>query len=275
MRRSTLNTPVETARLLTDANAAKARLPIPKLFVLAILGGAFIALAGLAAALSSAAISNASASRLINACIFPAGLIMLIISGGELFTGNCMMIMPLLDRKVGIGLVLRNWLFVYIGNFVGSILVALLVSGSQLFGLLGGAFGASVISTAATKCSLPFAQAFLRGIGCNFLVCTAVCLANASKSAGGKILGIFFPVMAFVAAGFEHSIANMYYISAGMLAKLADPATAAAAGAAINWSNFLLGNLLPVTLGNMVGGVFLGACLWYARLHQSARVPAA
>lgn len=160
---------------------------------------------------------------------------------------------------------LRNWCVVYLGNFVGAALVAALCMLGHVFSAFDGRLAASVIAIAQTKASLPFGNAFVRGILCNFLVCIAVWMASAAKSVPGKILAVFFPIMTFVVAGFEHSVANMYYLTAGLL-------TAAQTGAAaegLTWGRALACNLLPVTLGNLVGGVLLvGVSAWYLYLKQ-------
>lgn len=160
---------------------------------------------------------------------------------------------------------LRNWCVVYLGNFAGAALVAALCVLGHVFAAFDGRLAASVIAIAQTKASLPFGDAFVRGILCNFLVCIAVWMASAAKSVPGKILAVFFPIMTFVVAGFEHSVANMYYLTAGLL-------TAAQTGAAaegLTWGRALACNLLPVTLGNLVGGVLLvGVSAWYLYLKQ-------
>ena len=185
---------------------------------------------------------------------------MVIVAGSELFTGNNLMIMGVLSRVICTRQMLRNWCVVYLGNFVGAALVAALCVLGHVFSASDGRLAASVIAIAQTKAALPFGDAFVRGILCNFLVCIAVWMASAAKSVPGKILAVFFPIMTFVVAGFEHSVANMYYLTAGQ--------TGTAAGG-LTWGRALLGNLLPVTLGNLVGGVLLvGMSAWYLYLKQ-------
>ena len=190
---------------------------------------------------------------------------MVIVAGSELFTGNNLMIMGVLSRVISARQMLRSWGVVYLGNFVGAALVAALCMLGHVFSAFDGRLAASVIAIAQTKASLPFGDAFVRGILCNFLVCIAVWMASAAKSVPGKILAVFFPIMTFVVAGFEHSVANMYYLTAGLL-------TAAKTGAAaegLTWGRALACNLLPVTLGNLVGGVLLvGVSAWYLYLKQ-------
>ena len=252
--------PKQAAQRLADGGVGKAHLPTGKALVLGVLAGACIALAGFAAAAASA---GTPIQKLINACIFPAGLIMTVLMGAELFTGNCMMVMPLLQRRISFGKMLRNWVLVYIGNFVGAIAVAAIACFSGL-AAAGTVSGDALTATAATKCALSFGQAFLRGIGCNVLVCAAVVMAAGADTAGGKAACLFFPVMAFVAAGFEHSVANMFYIPAGLFA-------AAGTQPALTWGRFLLGNLVPVTLGNIVGGGLLGLIFWVSHLREAEK----
>ncbi len=262
-----MNTPGEILNNYMTTGRGKCALPVWKMLVLGTLAGMFIGLAGLGATTAGVSIPLASVSKFVGACIFPAGLIMVVIAGSELFTGNCLLVIPLLEKETGIGRVLRNWLFVYIGNFIGSMIVAAGAVFSHQLSLFGNGMSAAVISTAVAKCSMTFGDALIKGIFCNFLVCIAVWLGMAAKDAAGKVLGIFWPIMLFVLCGFEHSIANMYYIGAGLLA-MGNPdyvAAATAAGidtAALTWGNFFAANLLPVTLGNIIGGCGVGAAYW-------------
>ena len=221
---------------------------LSRLLLLGALAGVFIAFAGVAAS-----IGGALGGRLASAAIFPIGLTMVLLAGSELFTGNCLFLMPLLRGDVTGGRVLRNWLLVYAGNFFGSLLIAFLAAQC---GVLDGIADA-VVGTAVTKAALPIAVAFLRGVLCNFLVCLAVWMAFCARSAGGKMVSLFGPIFLFVLCGFEHSVANMYYIPAGIFL---------AGNGELSWLD-LLRNLLPVTLGNLVGGCALGGILYllYAR----------
>ena len=263
-----INSPKEITENYIAVGKGKCALPTAKMFVLAILAGMFIALAGLGATTAAVSIPLASVGKFVGACIFPAGLIMVVIAGSELFTGNCLLVIPLLDKAATIKQVLRNWGIVYLGNFVGSLIVAAGAAYGHQMALFGNGMAASVISTAVAKCSMPFGDALIKGIFCNFLVCIAVWLGMAAKDAAGKALGIFWPIMLFVLCGFEHSIANMYYIGAGLFAKtIPDFAAAATAAgvdlASLTWGNFILANLIPVTIGNIIGGAAVGAAYWY------------
>ena len=213
------------------------------MLLLGALAGAFIAFAGVAAS-----IGGALGGKLASATILPIGLTMVLLAGSELFTGNCLFLMPLLRRNITAGHMLRNWVAVYLGNLLGSVAVAFLV---VQCGALDGIAEAAV-AAALTKAALPFGVALLRGVLCNFLVCLAVWMAFCAQSAGGKVVSLFGPIFLFVLCGFEHSVANMYYIPAGIFL---------AENGEVTWLS-LWQNLLPVTLGNMVGGCGLGGILY-------------
>lgn len=216
---------------------------LPRMLLLGALAGAFIAFAGVAAS-----VGGALGGKLASATIFPIGLTMVLLAGSELFTGNCLFLMPLLRRNITAGHMLRNWVAVYLGNLLGSVAVAFLV---VQCGALDGIAEAAV-AAAVTKAALPFGVALLRGVLCNFLVCLAVWMAFCAQSAGGKVVSLFGPIFLFVLCGFEHSVANMYYIPAGIFL---------AENGEVTWLS-LWQNLLPVTLGNMVGGCGLGGILY-------------
>jgi formate/nitrite transporter len=214
-------------------------------------------------------------ARLLMGLAFCLGLILVVVAGAELFTGNNLIVMAWAGRKVSTGALLRNWVIVYLGNFVGSLGTAGLVylSGQYTFG--GGAVGETALKIAVAKSSLGFPQAVALGILCNGLVCLAVWLTYSARSTTDKILGILFPITAFVAAGFEHSIANMYFIPYGLFIKAFDPAFAAAHKldlTSLTWSAFLLKNLLPVTIGNIIGGAGLVAAMyWFIFLYPAKK----
>ncbi len=265
-----MNTPGEIAKNYLAVGEGKTRLPLGRMFLLAVLAGLYIGLAGLGASVASAGAGSAGAGRLLSACIFPAGLTMVLLAGSELFTGNCLILIRVLEGRVPPAAMAKNLLVVYLGNFLGGLLAAAGAVYSHTFSLFGNGLAAGAVSTAAAKCSLSFGDAFLRGVFCNLLVCLAVWMAMAAKDAAGKVAALFFPIFLFVLCGFEHCIANMYYIPAGLLA-LGEPAYAAAIGeapAALTWGNFLLVNLLPVTLGNLLGGMALAAGYWGAYLKK-------
>ena len=273
-----MNSPKEIAQNYITIGAEKTKQPVGKMFLLGILAGIFIALAGVAATVAPATIASASVAKLVGAAVFPGGLAMVLIAGSELFTGNNLIVIPVLQKQATIGGMLKNWVVVYIGNFVGSILIAALVVYGHTFSLFGAAVGGSAINIAVGKVSMIFSDALIRGILCNFLVCIAVWMAFAAKDVVGKIVGLFFPIMFFVLCGFEHSVANMYFISAGLFAAGNDTYLAAATAdpSVLTWGAFFVKNLLPVTIGNIIGGSLLtGVGYWLIYLRGSdKKVPA-
>jgi len=242
--------PAEIVAEIEEVSVKKAGLPTARACSLGVMAGAFIALAAVAATFG-----NAYVGKLAGACIFPAGLVLVVLGGAELFTGNNLMAIGLFSGKIGWRGLFKNWLLVFFGNFVGAGLVSLIV---VLSGVMDG-IGETVIATAAAKMEIPFFEALLRGVLCNFLVCMAVWMAFSAKTVGGKIAAIFFPVMMFVLCGFEHSVANMYYLPAGIL--MNEFSGMGVQG--LEMTSFLLNNLLPVTIGNVIGGAILVGGAYY------------
>ena len=268
-----MNTPAGVAANYLNTGVYKVRLHFWKMLLLAIMAGAFIALAGVGASTASCLVEGPSAAKLVSACVFPGGLAMVVLAGAELFTGNSLLVIPLLSRKVRFSGVLRSWAVVYLGNLIGALAVAALAVYSHQLGQFSGTLAASAMSTAAAKCSLTFGDAFLRGMACNFLVCIAVWITMSATSVIGKVSGLYFPILLFVVSGFEHSIANMYYIPVALFAKGVPAYVQAAAAAGVDvsgltWGAFLGGNLLPVTLGNLAGGLLVGTVYWYCYLKD-------
>ncbi len=243
-----MNTPKEIASSYVELGYTKATLPKGRMFLLAVLAGVYIALAGAASTVGSAV-----AGKLAGACIFPAGLAMVILAGSELFTGNNLMIISALERRITPAQLFTAWAVVYAGNLAGAVLIAALTVGGGTF----GAYYETLLATAGAKTALSFSDALLRGVACNILVCAAVWMAAAARDAGGKVLALYLPVAAFVLCGFEHCVANMFFIPAGLFAAM----RYGGAPEGLTWSAFFLKNLLPVTIGNMLGGVGLGAVL--------------
>ena len=209
--------------------------------------------------------------------IFGTGLMLVLAAGGELFTGNNLLLLALWQKRISPLQLLRNWALVYAGNLLGALFIAWLMLASGLFNSSNGLLGGMTVKIAASKTGLSFFSAFVLGILCNILVCGAVWISFGAKDITGKLLACFFPIWLFITSGFEHSVANMYYIPAGIWAK-ADPVFAAASGVAaealagLNWGSFLVKNLLPVTLGNIVGGgLIFGGAYWLAYLREEKR----
>ncbi len=280
-------TPPEMAERAENVGVSKANLDALTMFGLAILAGAFIALgaifmttittgaaattpAGAAAAASTTTLPY-GVTRLLGGLVFCLGLILVVVAGAELFTGNNLIIMAFMDGKVSVGKLLRNWGIVYLGNFVGSVGTAAVMFLSKQYTASGGALGVNALNIANAKSGLNFVPAVALGIMCNALVCLAVWLCFSARSTTDKILSIVFPITAFVAAGFEHSVANMYFIPIGLFINWFDPAFVAEKGlnlANLTLANFFLRNLVPVTIGNIIGGAgMVGVVYWFIYLR--------
>lgn len=271
------NNEVVLPQQIVEANmlaaAGKANMPLGRLILLGIFAGMFIACGAAASSVSMHYVSNVGIARLLGGCIFPVGLMMIIFIGGELFTGDCLMIMACLHKKVSVPKMIKVLVVVYLSNLIGAVLIALLDSCSGQYNYSDSLLGAYTIKVALGKVNLSFGTAFISGILCNIFVCAAVVMASAAKDIAGKVWAIFFPIMAFVVSGYEHCVANMYYIPAGIFALSNDSYTERAISeygytadqlSSLNWGSFLIKSALPVTLGNMAGGmVFVGLILYY------------
>lgn len=287
--------PAKMAAKMEDVGVAKSKLNFWSMFALAILAGAFIGTGAIFATTVGAGSMTINAAdgakafstglpfgvvRLLSGLVFCLGLIAVVVAGAELFTGNTLIVMAFASRKVSVTGLLRNWGVVYLGNLVGSMATALVIAVSKQYTFGGGAVGFNALTIANAKCSLDFWQAVALGIMCNSLVCLAVWLCASARSTTDKILAIIFPISAFVAAGFEHSIANMYFIPIGLFIKAWAPEsfwTAIGKTAAdfqnLTWYGFFIKNLLPVTIGNIIGGSgFVGLVYWFIYLRPQRKV---
>lgn len=274
--------PPEMAARAEAIGVKKAALPFWSMFALAVLAGAFIALGAIfATTVTAGSTLPYGVNRLLTGLVFSLGLILVIVGGAELFTGNTLIAMAFTSGKVTLGGLLRNWGIVYLGNLVGSVSTAILMflTGQYTFG--GGAVGVAALNIANAKVNLEPVQAVALGIMCNALVCLAVWLCFSARSTADKIFAIVPPITAFVACGFEHSVANMYFIPIGMLIKtfapqsfwelpaLASAGLSPASFPQLSLSGFLIGNLLPVTVGNIIGGsVLVGLVYWFVYLRK-------
>jgi len=277
--------PAEMAKRAETVGISKAEMPALRMFMLAVLAGAFIAMGAIFATTVSAggipitdpggsavfsAVLPYGVVRLLAGLAFSLGLILVVVGGAELFTGNNLIVMAWASGKVSARALLRNWVIVYLGNFVGSIGTAMLVFLGRQYTFGGNVLGITALRTGIAKCELGFLQAVALGILCNALVCMAIWLTFSARSTTDKILAIVFPIAAFVAAGFEHSVANMYFIPYALLVKYFDPGFLAAVSAqvphaeSLTWSAFFVRNLLPVTFGNIIGGAGLVAAVYWA-----------
>ncbi len=269
--------PAEVAQKAERIGAQKTRLDIISLLALAVLAGAFIALGAMFATTVLAGADGAlpfGVSRLLAGAVFGLGLILVIVGGAELFTGNTLIVIAWAAGEVRLIEMLRAWTIVYVGNFIGAVGTAVLVYLSGQYLADHASIGAVALKIALAKATLPVDRAFFLGILCNVLVCLAVWLSYGGRTVSDKILAIIFPISAFVAAGFEHCVANMYFVPLGLLLKSYGPAELIAnvvrsTGSLepLTWSSFALG-LVPVTLGNIVGGgVLVGAVYWFVYLR--------
>ncbi len=282
--------PMDMAIKAEKVGINKATMPFWNSFVLSVLAGAFIALGAIFATTVSAGsipIKDATGAvtfstglpyglvRLLAGLVFSLGLILVVVGGAELFTGNNLIMMAFMNKKVSFGKLMRNWAIVFTGNFVGSIATAIIMFYSKQYTFGGGAIGLAALNTAESKASLGFVQAITLGIMCNALVCLAVWLCFSARSTTDKILSIIPPIAAFVASGFEHSIANMYFIPIGLFIKTGgDAKFFESIGKTsenfpnLTWANFFVKNLLPVTIGNIIGGALMvGVVYWFVYLR--------
>lgn len=267
-----MNSPQEVVESTIQAGKTKAGMPLKKLILLGIMAGLFIACGASASSVAMHNISNVGLARTVAGCIFPVGLMMIVFIGGELFTGDCMMIMGALHKQYSVLKVIKVLVIVHISNFIGSALMALCVYLSGQMNYTNGALGAFTIKVALSKVDMDFTTALISGILCNIFVCGAVLMASAAKDAAGKIWAIFFPILAFVISGYEHCVANMYYIPAGIFAKYNDTYATKAMELygytradlnRLNWGTFLYANELPVTIGNIIGGMVVISLVLY------------
>jgi formate/nitrite transporter len=266
--------PAEVARKAASVGVVKAEMEALNVFVLSVLAGAFIALGAIFSTTVAAGGGELpyGVLRLLAGLVFTLGLILVVVAGAELFTGNNLIVMAWASRHVTTGKLVGNWTLVWIGNFVGAFATALILYVSRQYEFGGGSVGETALSIAATKTSLGFVQAIALGMLCNALVCLAVWLTYGAHTTTDKILAVIPPIAAFVAAGFEHSVANMYFIGIGLLIKADDSFVDGLDPAldldTVTWGGFLLDNLLPVTIGNVIGGALMvGAVYWLVYLR--------
>jgi len=267
------------ANAMIAIGKAKANLSISRMLLLGILAGAFIGFGSELATITTYDMPKylgVGFTKFMFGSVFSVGLMLIIIAGAELFTGNNLILMKVLNREGDLGKMFKSWFWVYVANFLGSLLLVLIMFGTGLWKTGDFAVGAKALAIANGKVNLSWLEAFTRGIGCNWLVCLAVWMSVAAKDIIGKIFGIYFPIMAFVASGFEHCVANMYFIPMGLLLK-GNATIVATAGLAGKLSNltlqgFFVNNLTPVTLGNIVGGSLCVATVyWLSYLKKSEK----
>lgn len=259
-----MNQPKETAEKYIEIAKTKTSSAWYKLLILSVLAGAYIAFGAALATAASSGFVGTQAS-LIKGAVFPLGLILVVICGAELFTGDCLLVAPMLSRDVKARHAFKTLGIAYGGNFIGAVILAVLVVYSRS---MSDAAAEACVAIAAGKCGMNFGYALLRGILCNMLVCLAVWGATASGSASGKILVVYLPVFAFVVCGFEHSVANMYYLISGLLAS----AEYGIAASGLSFGNSLLYCLLPSTIGNIIGGGLIALAYWAVYIKRKKPV---
>ena len=257
--------PSQIAERYSEAGGAKTRFSISKTFVMAMFAGMFISFGAFGSQVAAVDAGGESLARFISALVFPIGLFMVIMTGAELFTGNNLIVISVLDKKATIKGMLKNWAISYLGNFAGSILVAILLTYGHAYSLFGGRLAQTAVTAAQNKALMSFPDALFKGILCNILVCIAVWVSYSAEEVAGKIIGLYLPILLFVISGFEHCVANMFLVPAGIFVSgeygiVADSLT---------WYRFLLHNLLPVTIGNVIGGAcIVGMGYWFLYLKR-------
>ncbi len=267
-----MNNPKEIIEANMNGAVNKANLPLARMIVLGIMAGMFIALGGAISNTAVHDIANVGLARTLAGVIFPVGLLMIILVGGELFTGNCLMIMATMNKRIKVSGLIRNLVIVYFSNLIGSLIIDVLIFYSGNLDYTGGALGAYTIKVALGKVNITPGKAVVSGILCNFLVCMAILMAGSAKDVIGKIFATWFPIFAFVIGGFEHIVANMFYIPTGILAATNPDYVAKAEElygitadqlSALDLGG-LLHNFIPVTIGNILGGmIFIGCTLYF------------
>ncbi|WP_291571564.1 formate/nitrite transporter family protein [Clostridium sp. UBA4548] len=258
-------TPAEITDYVEEVGIKKANNKTMQTLLLAILAGAFIAMGAYGASMASHSVTNVGLQKTVAGLVFPVGLLFVLICGAELFTGNALLSIALAEKKITVGQVIKNWTLVFVGNFIGSIIIAVLIFNAGL--LSTGTLGGYAIKVAATKASLSFGQALSSGILCNIIVCFCVWGSYAAKDVSGKVLMGFIPIFVFVISGYEHVVANMYYFTIGLLAKTNEAFVELSHVTPEKLSHLTVGgifnNIIPVTIGNIIGGaVFVGLTYW-------------
>lgn len=269
--------PAETLDALMKAAELKASMPLKRIIIFGIFAGVYIAFAGAGANMASfnllANPETFGLGKILSGTIFTVGLMLVVLGGAELFTGNTTMIAAVAEKRITASSMLKNWIIVYICNFIGGVLIAFMVYYSGGLNAGNGLLGAMTVKIASGKVNLEFGQALVSGIMCNWLVCMAVWLSTGAQTTIGKIFSIFFPIWLFVTAGFEHSVANMFFIPAGIFAS-GNELFVSLSGISqdvlsnLNWSGMLINNPFPVTIGNIIGGSVCVAMGYYTALKS-------
>lgn len=256
----TISCPEEIANATVNSGKTKDSKTIANLLVSGFLAGMFIALGAVGATVVWGISTLPAMGKFLGAAVFPVGIILVVLAGSELFTGNCLMSLGMFKGEYSLGHVMRNWTTVYIGNLIGSVFIAYLIYASDLWmanGVLTDV-GIKAVAIAEGKLTLGFSAAMVRGILCNILVVLAVWISVAAKDVAGKILALWFPVTLFVLSGYEHSVANMFFIPVGKFL-----------GGDVTWASMIVNNLIPVTIGNIIGGAIIIPGLYYMLFRKN------
>jgi len=263
--------PEQIKEYTVETGIKKAENSLKKSFLLSFMGGMFISLAAIGSLIASCTIDNYSLSSLIAGIVFTAGLIMVVVAGADLFTGNVLIILAVLQKRITALKMVKNLVITFLGNLIGALFIVFLVQGSGILNNADGILVQKLVLKAAHKIEYPFYQAFILGILCNLLVSLAVWMTYSSKDTGGKVIVCMFPILLFIIGGYEHIVANMYYIPAGVIAAMSGNYASLSTVPSEVLSKLTLGgiirNFIPVTLGNLIGGLVIG-CV-YANIYKS------
>lgn len=270
----------EVVEQFNTISIKKAHSPIWRMLLLGFMAGAFIAFGANASSAASFGIADYGLAKFVAGLVFPVGLIFVILGGAELFTGNILIFIGYLNKKISLKEMLTNWCCIWLGNLVGAVLIAFMVSQTVQFDSAHGALGGYVLKVAAGKTSMTFMEVFISGIMCNWIVALTVLISFTTRNVAGKILAMYFPIMLFVVTGFEHVVANMYYLFAGFFVRgneeyihqAIEKGATTETLANINLQNMFVGNFLPATLGNIVGGAIFVALI-YVLVYNSKFEP--
>ena len=269
--------PADILEKILESGELKTKMPLKKRIIFGIFAGVYIAFAGAGANMASfnllANPETFGLGKILSGTIFTTGIMMVILGGAELFTGNTTMLAAVADKRISFISMLKNWIIVYICNFVGGALIAFMVYYSGGLNAGEGMLGAMTLRIAAGKVNMDFGQALVSGIMCNWLVCMAVWVSTGAQTTVGKIFSVFFPIWLFVTAGFEHCVANMFFIPAGIFAKesgifLSISGIGSEALSNLTWGGMIVNNMLPVTVGNIIGGAVCVAMGYYTALQD-------
>ncbi|MDA3730407.1 formate/nitrite transporter family protein [Niameybacter massiliensis] len=269
--------PNEILDYTTDAGVAKVNRTVLAIFLMAVMAGVYIALGALASSTAAHAIHDKGVAKLVTGAVFPIGLMFVVLNGADLFTGNCLIVLSTLEKRTRVIDFFKNLVIVLAGNFVGAVSIAFLQANTGLFRMSDGGFAAYALKTAITKSNLPFTEALCLAIICNIFVCAGIWMIYSAKDVTGKILAGFFSIFAFAISGAEHIVANMYYVPVGLFIKM-NPELVEMSGVAadkldtLTWGNFFVNNAIPVTIGNLIGGVFIG--VMYYVIYKKCTKPA-